>query len=500
MKKHICRVLLIMTLLVLFALSASAITIPPGFDIGDAISTDIRAYINGSYINSYNINKKTAVLVEDLNYYGYKATWYDKERTLVINRIPGSSCYPNAYDPGPGRAIGQKMYDIFSSDITVYYGTRQLPSFSVGDYTAIYLEDLALNGGSTDWNAQTRKISLYSSPSVYNPNFTITMLGTGYLPSDNGCKPIITGCFYDLNTSKVVTYDYYFPSTHSAQFVPYRAIQNKQYLVLGYVLKKDEYPNQPNNFYRTELELVTSKENIDRLTSNLSQIVKAKSEKVLEQAWLFSQKEDYDSAFALCDSFLNEYSYSSFESECFQVKNYKNDLTVKKVIGEKNEVLRQAKVAYQAGDYNLAIQLCIDFGDAYCLVDRLKDMANEAYAYAYEVADIWRAKSGPLAVVGFCIDPENETTYAGAYFQFRNVSYKTIVSYEFSFDCYDIYGNPVKSVTSTHRTYARSDEEYIISLDPTEGYWVLSGLDYPYFIKNVRVSKVVFSDGEVWGS
>lgn len=55
--------------------------------IGQVLVTDIRAYVNGCEIPSYNINGELAVIVSDLNQYGF-TTSYDNDKRLssvVIN-------------------------------------------------------------------------------------------------------------------------------------------------------------------------------------------------------------------------------------------------------------------------------------------------------------------------------------------------------------------------------------------------------------------------------
>lgn len=47
--------------------------------------TDIKTYLNGRLINSYNLNGQTAIVCEDMRDYGYQVIWDEKERTLSIS-------------------------------------------------------------------------------------------------------------------------------------------------------------------------------------------------------------------------------------------------------------------------------------------------------------------------------------------------------------------------------------------------------------------------------
>jgi len=58
---------------------------PRGKMAGNVYHTDIKAYLNGNEIKSYNIDGRTAILCEDFRDYGYDVIWDEKNRRTAIN-------------------------------------------------------------------------------------------------------------------------------------------------------------------------------------------------------------------------------------------------------------------------------------------------------------------------------------------------------------------------------------------------------------------------------
>ena len=94
---------------------------------GKIYATDIKAFINGVEVPSYNIGGKTAFIIEDV-VLNYCYTYRDEYRTLTWSvpspdcLIPGSS----QSDKKPGTPIG-KTYE---TDIKTYMYDKLLPAFS----------------------------------------------------------------------------------------------------------------------------------------------------------------------------------------------------------------------------------------------------------------------------------------------------------------------------------------------------------------------------------
>ena len=115
--------------------------------IGHIYSTDIRTYINGKEVPSYNIGGRTVIVVEDVC--GYSA-YHDEYRTLLLTN-DGRGLHPDGIKGGisesgvPGRVIG----DIYETDIKTYMYDKELPAYNLNGKTAVAIEDL---GGFKEWN------------------------------------------------------------------------------------------------------------------------------------------------------------------------------------------------------------------------------------------------------------------------------------------------------------------------------------------------------------
>ena len=159
MKKILVAVLAMMVLLSI---------IPTGFaangDVaGKIYSTDIKACINGIWVDSYNIGGLTVVVVEDVtNQYRY----YDDFRTLIIDDFAPERLVAgtNQGKKIPGRVVG----NIYETDIKTYFRGKELTSFSLNGKTAVIIEELGMNnafsetGGRYIWNEEHRTIELES--------------------------------------------------------------------------------------------------------------------------------------------------------------------------------------------------------------------------------------------------------------------------------------------------------------------------------------------------
>ena len=87
--KRLLSVLLIAVILTTSAVYAATPKI--GDVINHVLATDIVAYINGQPINSYNIDSNTAVVVEQLDKYGFDISWDGALRQLNVTRSVGKN-------------------------------------------------------------------------------------------------------------------------------------------------------------------------------------------------------------------------------------------------------------------------------------------------------------------------------------------------------------------------------------------------------------------------
>ncbi|MBO4915577.1 MAG: hypothetical protein J5449_10260, partial [Oscillospiraceae bacterium] len=123
-------------------------------------STDIRAFINGVEVPSYNIGGRTAIVVEDVLPHYYS----NEMRALMVGSFAPSHIQGgrNVFAGKIGEVVGQ----IYETDILTYVYSETVPSWNIGGKTAIAIEDLGGDGifngfgGRYFWNAKERTISL----------------------------------------------------------------------------------------------------------------------------------------------------------------------------------------------------------------------------------------------------------------------------------------------------------------------------------------------------
>ncbi len=144
-----------------FLLSAFTVPIFAGTIIGYVLYTDIRTYINGMEITSYNINDNTAVVVEDLTDYGFDVKWDGASRLLKVVRKSGKAISGGTVTNTSGGKVGTNAMPVHGTDIRTYLEGRLVYSCNVGGRTIIYADDLAdVYASSYKWDADNRTLKL----------------------------------------------------------------------------------------------------------------------------------------------------------------------------------------------------------------------------------------------------------------------------------------------------------------------------------------------------
>ena len=147
------------------------LSVPAFADVIDwVLYTDIRTYIDGVEISSFNIHNNTAVVVEDLAHYGFKVVWDGEARTLSVTRDPSKevsgSKTSSASVPSGGK-IGDRAMEVYSTDIVTYLDGELTESYNVGGMTIVYVDDLAeLYASDYVWDGDARTLSMTLSGSV----------------------------------------------------------------------------------------------------------------------------------------------------------------------------------------------------------------------------------------------------------------------------------------------------------------------------------------------
>lgn len=159
------KVISIILSTVMMLMISTSVFAANGDIIGHIYSTDIRAYINGVEVESYNIGGKTAVVIEDiLREDSHQYVYDDSTRTLKFFSLnPDYLVEEKAQNKAkPGRVIG----NIYETDIKTSIYDAVISTYNIGGKTAVAIEDLGYDnafspiGGKFIWNEKERTISL----------------------------------------------------------------------------------------------------------------------------------------------------------------------------------------------------------------------------------------------------------------------------------------------------------------------------------------------------
>ena len=124
------------------------------------LSTDIRSYVFGSEIESYNVNGSTCIVAEDLMNYGFTVVWDGVARTLSITHPSDDFTQAEKKNFGAkSGSIGEKLTETVPTDIVTYVNGEEVQSYNIGGKTVIYIDALGVFGGVT-WDGDARTISV----------------------------------------------------------------------------------------------------------------------------------------------------------------------------------------------------------------------------------------------------------------------------------------------------------------------------------------------------
>lgn len=159
----------IIILISIFTLSIS-VSAKSGDIIGHIYSTDIRAYVNGIEVQSYNIGGRTAIVLEDV--LGKSQYVYD-DATRSLKFFSLSPDYLNENISKGNAVSGNLIGNIYETDIKTSIYDVVVPAYNIGGKTAVVIEEIGYDGafspigGKYVWNAKERTISLeflYKTP------------------------------------------------------------------------------------------------------------------------------------------------------------------------------------------------------------------------------------------------------------------------------------------------------------------------------------------------
>ena len=177
---------------------------------GNFYYTDIKSYVRGQLINSYNIGGKTVIGAEDLRSYGFNVVWDGANRTLRITDNKGSAV-SNATAAASG-PIGAVAGSYYHTDIVTYFNNTAVESYNLGGVTVIVATELRKFGYDVTWDGTNRKVLIDMSSSgisnvtiAPNQSYHGTMTMVTQAPSFNGLKMVTShDCYIETALDKKI--------------------------------------------------------------------------------------------------------------------------------------------------------------------------------------------------------------------------------------------------------------------------------------------------------
>ncbi len=170
--KSICTLLLsfLLILQIIAPISAKSFGI-----IGSVLSTDIKAYINGTGIPAYNVDGNMVIIGSDLRNYGFDVVYNNDTRTSAVTYTGTNGTWtPIPVPENAAASIGEKVMDVYDTDITVTVNGVKIQSYNVDGKMAFKFSELKVYG-AYQYDNSTRSTSLYLNGAV--PAQTITTDG-----------------------------------------------------------------------------------------------------------------------------------------------------------------------------------------------------------------------------------------------------------------------------------------------------------------------------------
>lgn len=94
--------------------------------------------LNKMVIPAYEVQGKTAVCVEDLEYYGYTMDWNPQKRMTYFAYAPAKAKGTQGIEASTIEESG----DIYYSDVEIYFEGKKIPSYNTGGYSLVTIETL----------------------------------------------------------------------------------------------------------------------------------------------------------------------------------------------------------------------------------------------------------------------------------------------------------------------------------------------------------------------
>lgn len=160
-----------------------AIPINAATVIGSVLTTDIKAYINGCEVPSYNIDGNIVVVGQDLRSYGFNVVYDNNTRTSYISYDGSGTWTPIAPSIENSQSIGTKVMDVYQSDISVSVNGNKVACYNFGGKMAFRFAELKVFGNYS-YDNETRSVNLWVGETKSNEIDNVSAVASSSVAND----------------------------------------------------------------------------------------------------------------------------------------------------------------------------------------------------------------------------------------------------------------------------------------------------------------------------
>ena len=162
--------ILVMTFIITTIFSANVAALNVGDKLGNVLYSDIKTYINGERIPCYNIDGNIAVVVGDLNNYGFDTKWDSKTRTTTITSNGAKKVTPMKVEDN-NKEVGSVAFPYVYTDIKAIINGKEVDSYNINGALCIRMSSLSAFGEYV-WDGKARTINLTTTVKVKFSEYT----------------------------------------------------------------------------------------------------------------------------------------------------------------------------------------------------------------------------------------------------------------------------------------------------------------------------------------
>lgn len=190
---------------------------------GDYYYTDIKSYVRGQLINSFNVGGKTVIIAEDLSSYGFNVRWDAAARALYISDAHRKAV-SNAVNSANG-AIGAVAGSYYHTDIVTYFNNTAIESYNLDGKTVFPATLLRDFGYNVEWDAENRRVLVETDgSSLIAGSAEITNVTIKPNQTYHGTIALITSSVTFNGLDMITSHDCYIETSLDKKiYVPFKA-------------------------------------------------------------------------------------------------------------------------------------------------------------------------------------------------------------------------------------------------------------------------------------